>query len=65
MGFEDDLSSLYSDLGMFAKTFASGWQLWMLSGNQNLTRFIRMKSNRRFAISNGGIDCRWLNYLVH
>ena len=41
---------------------ASGWQLWLLSGNPKLTGGLRMKASRRIPISNGGIDCRWLHY---
>ncbi len=64
VGFDEDIQSLYHELGSFAKQFAAGSQLWLLSGNPNLTEFIRMKSSSRFPISNGGIDCRWLKYLV-
>ena len=28
------------------------------------SNFLGMKCSRRFPISNGGIDCRWLNYMI-
>lgn len=62
---EEQLVKLYQDLGIYCKNNASGWQLWILSGNSFLTRFIRMKSQRKFPISNGGIDCRWLKYQIN
>ena len=65
VGFDEDLETFYSELGYFLKSNASNWQLWMLSGNSHLTRFLRMKSSRKIPINNGGIDCRWLNYSIN
>jgi putative N6-adenine-specific DNA methylase len=44
------------------KERCGGWTLWLLSGNPELTGALRMKASRRVAVSNGGIDCRWLRY---
>ncbi len=65
LGSNEKLEDLYKDLGCFLKENASGWQLWLLSGNSNLTRFLGMKSKKRIAINNGGIECRWLNYAIN
>ena len=65
VGIEEDMYLLYSELGEFIKKNASGWILWMLSGNPKLTRFLKMKSHSRIVISNGGIDCRWLKYEIN
>ncbi len=64
LGANENLSMLYKELGLFLKQKASGWQLWLLSGNPALTINLGMKASRRLPISNGGIDCRWLNYLI-
>ena len=40
---EDELDRLYSDLGEFVRKKASGWQLWLLSGNPKLTGALRLK----------------------
>jgi len=64
LGSAAELEGLYSDLGCFAKQQASGWQLWLLSGNAELTRALRLKAERRIPVSNGGIDCRWLHYAI-
>ena len=64
LGIDEDLEKLYSDLSDFLKTNASGWQLWVLSGNPRLTRALRMKASKKIPVSNGGIDCRWLKYLI-
>ncbi len=64
LGNEDELNRLYSDLGEFVRKEASGWQLWLLSGNPKLTGALRLKASRRIPVSNGGIDCRWLHYAI-
>ena len=62
LGEEAELEELYRELGAYAKARAAGWQLWLLSGNRNLTGALRLKAERRIPVSNGGIDCRWLHY---
>jgi len=64
IGSGDDLEQLYGDLGAMAKERCSGWTLWLLSGNPELTGALRMKASRRIPVSNGGIDCRWLRYEI-
>ncbi len=64
IGEEEELDHLYSALGGYVRQQASGWQLWLLSGNPKLTGALRMKASRRIPISNGGIDCRWLHYSI-
>ena len=62
IGDEAELEGVYRELGNYAKAKAAGWQLWLLSGNRNLTGALRLKAERRIPVSNGGIDCRWLHY---
>ncbi len=64
LGGGDDLEQLYGDLGAMVKERCSGWTLWLLSGNPELTGALRMKTSRRIPVSNGGIDCRWLRYEI-
>ena len=64
LGEGEDLETLYADLGRMLKNRCSGWSFWLLSGNPALTAALRMKASRRIPISNGGIDCRWLNYEI-
>ena len=64
VGQDEDLTALYESLGQYAKKHASGWQLWLLNGNPSLSRSLQMKASRRIPVSNGGIECRWLNYAI-
>ena len=62
LGADDDLEALYADLGQRLRQCCSGWTLWLLSGNPTLTGALRLKASLRHAVSNGGLDCRWLRY---
>ena len=64
LGEPQELEALYADLGAMVKQRCSGWTLWLLSGNPELTGALRMKASRRIPVSNGGIDCRWLRYEI-
>ncbi len=64
IGDENKLPNLYKELGDYCKREASGWNLWLLNGNPNLSKYLGMKAKRRYQINNGSIDCRWLNYKI-
>ena len=64
LGDENELISLYEQMGIFLKNNFSGWEFWLLSGNPKLTKYLKMKSSLKIPISNGGIDCRWIKYLI-
>ena len=64
IGEREELEQLYADLGAMVKERCSGWDLWLLSGNPELTGALRMKASRKLPVSNGGIDCRWLHYSI-
>ncbi len=64
LGDENELISLYEQMGIYLKNNFSGWEFWLLSGNPKLTKYLRMKSSLKIPISNGGIDCRWIKYLI-
>lgn len=64
LGEPDELEMLYADLAAMVKERCSGWTLWLLSGNPELTGALRLKASRRIPVSNGGIDCRWLRYEI-
>ena len=65
IGDEQELIDLYSQLGDFLKQNCSGWTFWLLSGNPKLTKFLKMKASLKIPVNNGGIDCRWIKYLIN
>jgi putative N6-adenine-specific DNA methylase len=64
LGGDQQLEQLYAELADVLKQRCPGWTLWLLSGNPELTAALRMKASRRVPVSNGGIDCRWLQYQI-
>ena len=64
LGDEKELIRLYEKMGIFLKNNFSGWEFWLLSGNPKLTKYLKMKSSLKIPVSNGGIDCRWIKYLI-
>ena len=64
LGDENELIYLYEQMGIFLKNNFSGWEFWLLSGNPKLTKHLKMKSSLKIPVSNGGIDCRWIKYLI-
>ena len=64
IGQEESLMPIYKSLGALLRERGSGWDLWLLSGNPNLTKALKLKSSRRIPVSNGGLDCRWMHYAI-
>ncbi len=64
LGDENELICLYEKMGIYLKNNFSGWEFWLLSGNPKLTKYLKMKSSLKIPVSNGGIDCRWIKYLI-
>ena len=64
LGNENELIYLFEEMGIFLKNNFSGWIFWLLSGNPKLTKYLKMKSSLKIPVSNGGIDCRWIKYLI-
>lgn len=60
----DRVKSLYLDMGYSFKKLAPNWDLWILSGQSELTQNLRMKAEQKFALMNGPIECRWVHYKV-
>lgn len=64
MGDEFFLEELYKNFGFHLKTNFKGWHLWLLSGKPELTRHLGLKSDRRYPVKNGPIECRLLSYKI-
>ena len=65
LGDEFFLEELYKNFSHQLKTNCKGWDLWVLSGNAELTKHLRMKSTNRWQVYNGNLDCRLINYKLN
>jgi 23S rRNA G2445 N2-methylase RlmL len=59
---KNKVEELYIELSRTLKTEFKGCSLWMLSGDKDLTPFLRLKSEKAYKVDNNGIDCKWLRY---
>lgn len=62
LGDTEEVRELYYQFGRRLKSVASGWQLWLLSGDAEATQGIQMKASQRYTVYNAEIEARWLRY---
>ncbi|MCO5606327.1 hypothetical protein L7F22_060514 [Adiantum nelumboides] len=54
----------WQELGQFLKQQCNHADVYVLSGNSSVTRGLRMKCDRKWPITVGGIECKLLHYYV-
>ena len=64
LGDVQRLKKTYNELGTLFKTHFKGWDCYVLSGNPELSKEIRLKSERHMELMNGPITCRFLHYPI-
>jgi putative N6-adenine-specific DNA methylase len=64
-GGEEEIAAFYTAMGEALKKRCRGWTAYLLSGNADATRHIRLKASRRYPLMNGPIDCRLLKYELY
>jgi 23S rRNA G2445 N2-methylase RlmL len=65
LGISEELKDVYRDLAFSLKRNFKGWNCWLLSGNEDLTKALKLKSTRRCPVFNGSIECRLLEYKIN
>lgn len=65
LGVTEELKDSYRDLAFGLKRQFKGWTCWLLSGNEDLTKALKLKSSRRIPVFNGSIECRLLEYKIN
>jgi len=60
----DDIEESWESLKAFLRRECDGIEAWILSGNKDLTRILRMKKSRSLVIKTGGEDLRWIQYHI-
>ncbi|MEZ5963565.1 MAG: RNA methyltransferase [Planctomycetota bacterium] len=61
---ETQLYDSWRQLARFLHEECSGSVAWVLSGNADLTRLLRLRTSRKLPVRNGPLDCRWLRYEI-
>eukprot|EP00252_Welwitschia_mirabilis_P024420 TRINITY_DN7238_c0_g1_i1.p1 TRINITY_DN7238_c0_g1~~TRINITY_DN7238_c0_g1_i1.p1 ORF type:complete len:237 (-),score=56.48 TRINITY_DN7238_c0_g1_i1:472-1131(-) len=60
----EDVISSWQALGHFCKENCNNADMYVVCGESTLTRHLRMKADKKWPISMGGLDCRLLHYYV-
>src|SRR5512139_513387 len=58
----EHVETFYREMGEALKKRCRGWTAYLLSGNPAVTKFLGLKTSRKFPVMNGPIDCRLLKY---
>ncbi len=56
--------AILSDFAAAMKQNYKGWNAWILSGNTEAIKGLRLKAERRVPLWNGPIECRFLHYSI-
>ncbi len=62
LGAGEDLAALYRELGETLWRDARGCTAWLLAGDRELLKAVRMRPSRRIVLFNGPIECRLVRY---
>lgn len=65
LGEEEQLLSLYQEMGDFFKQKCAGYWGYIFTGNLNLSKKVGLRTNRRIEFVNGKIDSRLLEYELY
>lgn len=62
---DEDLFTLYKDIGSTLKKKFTGWNAWVLTANREAANQIGLRASRKIALYNGPIECRLLKYQMY
>jgi putative N6-adenine-specific DNA methylase len=62
IGEKERLAEFYPQLGTLLKQKFAGWNAFILSGDPELARLIRLKPSRKTVLYNGALECRLYEY---
>ena len=65
LGKAEELGAFYKLLGDVLKQRFKGWTAFILSGNKELARHIKLKSSQRIPVYNGSIQCQLMKYELY
>ena len=60
----DDIDASWVSLREFLRREASGSEAWVLSGNKDLTKILRMRTSRKVVVKTADENLRWLQYHI-
>ena len=64
LGDHKMLEWIFKDFSHALKEEFSGWDVWILSASQEQSASFGLKSNQKFQVFNGNLECRFLKYQI-
>ena len=64
LGEAEALAEFYPKLADALKRHWAGWRCYILSGDMNLPKAMRLKASKRTPLFNGALDCRLFEYVM-
>lgn len=65
LGEEEQLKTLYRQIGDVLKQRCAGHTAWIFTGSLNLAKEVGLKASRRIVLFNGPLECRLLKYELY
>jgi len=65
LGDEEQLQELYGRLGDTLKQKFKGWEGYIFTGSEPLSKLIGLRASRRYVLYNGAIECRLFKYELY
>ena len=62
LGEKEKLAAFYPQLGDALKQRFAGWTAYILSGDPDLAKLIRLSASKRTVLYNGALECRLYEY---
>ena len=62
LGEKEQLAKFYPELGTLLKRKFAGWTAFVLSGDPDLAKLIRLSPSRKTVLYNGALECRLYEY---
>ena len=59
-----DLAAAWHDLSVFLKEQCGGAEAYLLSGSADATQHLRLRADKKWPLSIGGVECRLLKYSI-
>ena len=64
LGNEANLQELYKQIGDVFKNKCSGFHAYIFTHNKSISKFVGLRTKRKFILKNGQLDCRLLYYPI-
>ena len=62
---EDDIFSLYKNIGSHLKQNFAGFDAWILSSNKDALKFIGLHPSKKLTLFNGALECKFQKFSLY